>query len=43
MEELLSLGGLAAEILFEQCNVCNDFVRSFMVSVVVFANSFYFV
>ena len=26
------LGGLAAEIFFEWCNVCNDFVRNFMVS-----------
>jgi len=41
MEELLFLGGLAAEIFFERSDACDDFVRNFMVSVVVLANSFY--
>jgi len=41
MEELLFLGGLAAEIFFEQSDACDDFVRNFMVSVEVIANSFY--
>ena len=41
MEELLFLGGLAAEILFKQSNIWCDFVRNFMVSIVVLADSFY--
>jgi len=41
MEELLFLGGLAAELFFERSNACDDFVTNFMVSVVVLANSFY--
>ena len=41
MEELLFLGGLAAEIFFEQSDACDDFVRNFMASVVVLTNSFY--
>jgi len=41
MEELLFLGGLAAEFFFEQSDACVDFVRNFMVSVVVLADSFY--
>jgi len=41
MEELLFLGDLAAEIFFEQSNACDDFVRNFMMRVVVLVNSFY--
>ena len=41
MEELLFLGGLAAEILFKPSDTWCDFVRNFMVSIVVLANSFY--
>ena len=41
MEELLFLGGLAVEILFKQSDTWYDFVRNFMVSIVVLANSFY--
>ena len=42
MEELLFFGGLAAEIFFdeERSNACDDFVRNFIVSVVVLAYSF---
>jgi len=41
MKELFFLGGLAAELFFEQSDACDNFVRNFMVSVVVLANSFY--
>jgi len=41
MEQLLFLGGLAAELFFEQSDACDDYVRNFMVSVVVLANFFY--
>ena len=41
MEELLFLGGLAAEILFKLSDTWCDFVRNFMVSIMVLANSFY--
>jgi len=40
MEELLFLGGLEAELFFERSDACDDFVRNFMVSIVVLANSF---
>ena len=38
MEELLFLGGLAAETFFEQSDASDDFVRNFMVSVLVLTN-----
>ena len=41
MEEILFLDSLAAEILFKQSDTWCDFVRDFMVSIVVLANSFY--
>ena len=41
MEELPFLGSLAAEILFKQSDTWCDFVRNFMVSIVVLVNSFY--
>ena len=41
MEELLFLGGLAAEILFKPSDTWCDFVRNFMVNIMVLANSFY--
>ena len=41
MEELLFLGGLAAEFLFKQSNTWCDFVRNVMVNIVMLANSFY--
>ena len=41
MEELLFLGSLAAELFFEQSDACDDFVRKFIVIVIILANSFY--
>ena len=41
MEELLFLGGLAAEILFKPSDTWCDFVRNSMVSIVVLVNCFY--
>ena len=41
MKELLFLGGLAAEILFKPSDTWCDFVKNFMVSIMVLANSFY--
>ena len=40
MEELLFFGGLAADSLQTKQYLC-DFVRNFMVSIMVLANSFY--
>ena len=39
-EELLSFGGLAAEVFFKQSNAWY-LVRNFMMSIVVLVNSFY--
>ena len=41
MKELPFLGTLAAEIFFKQSDAWYDFVRNFMVSIVVLVNSFY--
>ena len=41
MEELLYLGGLAAEILFKQSDTWCDYLGNFIVSILELANSFY--
>ena len=41
MEELLFLGSLAVEIVLKQSDTRCDFVRNFMVSIMVLANSLY--
>ena len=40
-ERDIFLGGPTAEVFFEQSNAWYKFVRNFMVSIVVLANSFY--
>jgi len=41
MEELVFLGGLAADLFFERSDACDDFVRNFMVSVVRSTSKFF--